>query len=505
MLTASMTSTTSARSTSLLPSSPPAPAPTDGDEAQRERNVARRFEQRLGLLAEELEATVATKRKLEAYVEHLETTLEQSRSSRRGTPTPTTPASSHHPRVSSRTSSGDSVGDSSARGAGGGNGHSSPAHTTLPSMASMMQAKTKHAHPLNSPLFADPGRDSPKSPATAAADSEVARASTVTVSPHQRVIDDLVAKHGEMRRELSSLQRELGSTRRELASSQRELASARGELAASHENREEAARKVKTLERQAEEAHEALRSSDKSLGILKLHNTELEAKLAGTHEANGVDDQRLQGLRDRVDALATINQALEADAVQDKERLAALEAANEVLQASSKHPPHAHSHPAPLTSAVELDALRAEAATTDAVTSGLRSMLEQSDSSRLQLSAERDRLSQENAALQAATAAREDELARVNEALKEGERLLVSLEAKLVAVGNENQGMVAQLEATAVELGLKDDEAKKKAVVTADLEATVSAMAQLVSGGGGARGRSGVSRGRFPLPVTGKL
>lgn len=77
VLTASVSATSRASSRASTPS------PTTGmlhsarsrteEEEERvasvEAMVTGRFEQKLGLLAEELEATVATKRKLEAYVE----------------------------------------------------------------------------------------------------------------------------------------------------------------------------------------------------------------------------------------------------------------------------------------------------------------------------------------------------------------------------------------------------------------------------------------------------
>ena len=78
----------------------------------------------------------------------------------------------------------------------------------------------------------------------------------------------------------------------------------------------------------------------------------------------------MQGLRDQIDALTTINAGLEDDSRDVLKRMAALAASNEALNAS-------------------VESLRAEAATAEAtaeaVTSGLRSMLEQSDLSREQV------------------------------------------------------------------------------------------------------------------------
>lgn len=117
-----------------------------------------------------------------------------------------------------------------------------------------------------------------------------------------------------------------------------------------------------------------MRCSDKSLGILKIQNTELEAELSTrvskTAEVDKIQDERMQGLRDQIDALTTINAGLEDDSRDVLKRMAALAASNEALNAS-------------------VESLRAEAATAEAtaeaVTSGLRSMLEQSDSSREQV------------------------------------------------------------------------------------------------------------------------
>lgn len=117
-----------------------------------------------------------------------------------------------------------------------------------------------------------------------------------------------------------------------------------------------------------------MRCSDKSLGILKIQNTELEAELSTrvskTAEVDKIQDERMQGLRDQIDALTTINAGLEDDSRDVLKRMAALAASNEALNAS-------------------VESLRAEAATAEAtaeaVTSGLRSMLEQSDLSREQV------------------------------------------------------------------------------------------------------------------------
>ena len=88
---------------------------------------------------------------------------------------------------------------------------------------------------------------------------------------------------------------------------------------------------------------------------------------------------------------------------------------------------------------------------------------------------------EENGALKVATNAREDELAAAAEALQEGERLMISLEAKLATVSDEKKTLEAQLAASKVTLAEKEEERTAASVVTADLEATVSAMAQLVS------------------------
>ena len=110
---------------------------------------------------------------------------------------------------------------------------------------------------------------------------------------------------------------------------------------------------------------------------MKLQNTELEAELSTraskASESDAVQDERLQGLRDQIDALTTINASLEDDSRDVLKRMAALTASNEALSASVE------SHRSMAATAE---------ATAEAVTSGLRSMLEQSDSNREQVANE---------------------------------------------------------------------------------------------------------------------
>ena len=113
---------------------------------------------------------------------------------------------------------------------------------------------------------------------------------------------------------------------------------------------------------------------------MKLQNTELEAELSAraskASESDAVQDERVQGLRDQIDALTTINASLEDDSRNSRnvlKRMAALTASNEALGASVE------SH--------RTMAATAEA-TAEAVTSGLRSMLEQSDLNREQVANE---------------------------------------------------------------------------------------------------------------------
>ena len=60
---------------------------------------------------------------------------------------------------------------------------------------------------------------------------------------------------------------------------------------------------------------------------------------------------------------------------------------------------------------------------------------------------------------------------------------MLSLEAKLVQVSGENKSLGEELEAKEAELLAKEEERLGASAASADLEATVSAMAQLVGAG----------------------